>query len=243
MNMSWIAENAASINALLSVLLVLITGVYVLLTWRLVAESRELRRAQASPEIAISLRPYEGGINFTLLRIENLGGGPALRVRLQTDWQYEEGNRSRLSEVGLFKNGIGYFPPGAKIEHFIANVIGHLEDLKRQPLRIDVEYADLFGRTHSRAFTLDFSELENLSFIGTPPLFEMASSLKKIERDISRLGSGFSRLHVLTESQESFHRRLADTALVAKFQRLSQEDREKVEEVLRQADQAGRLGS
>ena len=62
-----------------SLILVIITGVYAFLTWRMVREMRRAREAEAEPHLVTALvLPY--GPGETKLRVENAGRGPALKI-------------------------------------------------------------------------------------------------------------------------------------------------------------------
>lgn len=69
---------ASNINAVATVILVVITGVYAFLTWRLVKETRSAREQEAAPALNLDVAPFSFGA--WVPKIENLGNGPALDV-------------------------------------------------------------------------------------------------------------------------------------------------------------------
>ena len=50
---------------------------YVLLTWRLVEETRELRRVETEPQVSVCARTVPPGRSHQDLVIVNIGRGPA----------------------------------------------------------------------------------------------------------------------------------------------------------------------
>ena len=110
--------------AIATVVLVIITGIYVYLTWRLL-------KANNKPEIAIRLLPHEVHISWTMLTIENIGTGPARDVQFETDLSFAPDGETPLEEFGSLREGIQYFPRGAKIHYFLVSVIGKLDELKK----------------------------------------------------------------------------------------------------------------
>lgn len=236
--MSWIQDHSAAITGLSSIVLTGITAYYVYLTWRLLKENQELRLAAVKPQLSIYLKPYEAGINFIILCIENLGPGDAPDVRFTTNYDFRSGDETPLRDVGPFRKGLSYFGAGRKIEHYLANVIGNFDALKARPLEIVAHYKDVLGRDYSPSFVLDFAEMEHLTQIGTPPLHVIADAAKKIQQDLKNIASGRSRPHVLTETPEEYARRRDSERLSTRIRRLPEERRAELEAAVAETEQA-----
>ena len=185
--MDWLNSNSGAITGIATVVLVVITGYYVYLTWRLL-------KASHTPEIAIFLRPHEVHIKCLMLCIENVGTGPARGLRFQTDFSFKPDGKTPLEEISFLKNGITYFGRGQKIEHFLVSVVEKLDDLKRSPLEITVTYRDSTNHKYEDSFHLDFGELEGLSRIGEPPVSKIAKSVEGIQKDLSKLSRTLEKL-------------------------------------------------
>ena len=190
----WLNANDGAIVGITTVVLVGITGYYAYLT-------RRLLKANDTPEIAISLRPHEGYIHCVMLCIENIGTGTARDIQFRTDLSFKPDGEKSLKELGFLKNGIDYLGPGQKIEHFLVSVADRFDELKKMPLQISVTYTDSvkLKRKYERTFYLDFGEAEGYSRIGTPPLFEIAEAIKKLQKDLNRIATGARKPIVLTE--------------------------------------------
>jgi hypothetical protein len=79
------------------------TIAYVVLTWKLVSETRKMREAQTEPKVFVTIQPREEWINFMDLVIQNIGLGPAYNIEFEVhpDFEYEKGKF--LSEIGFMK--------------------------------------------------------------------------------------------------------------------------------------------
>ena len=226
--MSWIQANSAALGFLSSILLTLITIVYVYLTGRLVKESQAMRLAMFQPELAIYLSPLEGHPNFMLLRIENVGTGPAYKIALSSDRPFQMEDNQDLRDLGMFQKGVKYLAPRQRIEHFLVSVTGKLEQLSEQTLTISASYANAKGEIRKHEFVLDFGEMTNLAWIGTPPLHEIARAAKEIQSDFHKIATGFNKIQVLTESVAEYQHRMEAHALWHRLERLPPEQLERI---------------
>jgi hypothetical protein len=110
-------------QVILNAILVIITGVYAVLTRR-IAKSNESTVAAMNSQIKSMTRPY---VTITLsqssqttlrMRIANTGMSNAENLRLQIDKDFFQFGRKEdnLADVYVFKNPIPSFPPRAQLE-------------------------------------------------------------------------------------------------------------------------------
>ena len=221
----WLNANSGAVMGIATVVLVIIIGYYAYLTWQLL-------KINDMPEIVVSLRPHEAYINLVALCVENIGTRAARDVQFLTNPASLPGVDIPLEEISFIKNGIAYFEPGRKIEHFLVNVIadGKLEELKHTPFEVTVTYKDSVKRHHERSFALDFGEDEGLARIGKPPLFEIAETTKQIQKDLHNFttGTGFHKPIVLTESLTQHRRGKRVSSLEIRIEHLPQEAQEEI---------------
>lgn len=140
-------------------------------------------------------------INIIMLCIENIGTGTAHNVQFVTDLSFKPDGRRPLEQVGFLKNGVAYFQPGRKIEQFLVSVTDadKFEKLKQTPLEIGVTYSDSANHKRERTFHLDFGEHEGLPHVDRPPLFEIAKSMRELQRTLNSIGTGLRKPIILTE--------------------------------------------
>ena len=241
----WLNTNDGAIIGIATLVLVSITICYTYLTWRLL-------KANDMPEIAISLRPHEISVNLVMLCIENVGTGAAHNVKFTTNPSSIPSLDIPFENIGFLKSGIGYFEPGRKIEQFIVSVINKFDELKQTQLEITVTYKDSANRTHKRIFSLDFSEGVGFSQIGSPPLYEIAKAIKKIQEDLHRITTGSRKPIILTESLSEHRLGQRTNSLESRISHLPEEVQQEIlqevdmyvsrrEQRVRQKDECGKM--
>ena len=197
--MDWLNSNSGAITGLSTAVLVIVTVVYVVLTWCIL-------RATQKPKIVIYLCPDEAHINHAMLCIENIGTGPARDVRFKADPCSIPNLDLPLEEVGVFKKGIAYFEPGGKRHYFLVSVIGKLDELKQTPFKITVTYKGFMTLKRKHVFFLDFGELENVTHGGSP-LIEISKAIQGVKKVLDCLASGQSKPTILTEPKSKYELR------------------------------------
>lgn len=229
---AWLNNYSGAVNALLMCVLIIVTAVYVYLTWRLVRENIALREDATRPLLAINTSLHEAHIHIINLLIQNVGGGAAHHIRLRTLKPFTVDRNERLDEMGPFKKGITYLGPHQRHEFFLVNAIGNLDELKKQSLQIEAEYSDDVGKRYQKTFAIDFGELEGISRVGTPPLFKVAESIERLEKSFASLLNGMRKLPVLAYSLEDRDREQMVNELWHKFSRLKPADRDEIKKLM-----------
>ena len=194
----WLNANAGAIIGIAAVVLIGIAGYYASLMSRML-------KANNTPEIAISLRPHEVHISLVMLCIENIGTGAARHLRFTANPASISCLDIPFEKIGFLTRGIAYLEPGRKIEQFLVNVIDKYDELKQIPLEITVRYNDPVDHEHEQTFYLNFSENEGISHIDKPPLFEIATATKEIQKDIHNIAVGVHRPIILTGELSEHH--------------------------------------
>jgi hypothetical protein len=166
-----------------SAILTFITGVYALLTFLMLLESRKTRLWQTQPRVTIYIKP-EDEFNMMDLVVENLGAGPALNIRLTLKHEFEV-DGDKLSEMGMFKNGIAFLPPSGKIQTYIASMFepGAID----QTFEIHAEYSDSSGKSYNHNFQLGFGQYKGTISNGRPALTKLAEELERIRKALEKI--------------------------------------------------------
>lgn len=188
----WLNTNDGAIIGIVTFLLTGITAYYAYLT-------RRLLKANDTPEIAISLRPHEISVNLVMLCVENVGTGAAHDVKFTTDPPSLPILDIPFEKIGFLKSGIRYFESGRKIDQFLVSVIGKFDELKQTQLKVTVKYKDSTNHKREQIFYLDFSEGVGFSQIGSPPLYDIAKTIKKIQKDFHDVATSFHKSIILAE--------------------------------------------
>lgn len=172
------------------------TIVYAVLTWRLVSETRQMRKAQTEPKVSVIVQPKESRIYFLDIVIQNIGLGPAYEIKFELEKDFECFNGKYLGSTGVFKQGISYMAPSQKTQFFFTNMIQNHDEKIKSVFEVKVSYKDTTGSAYSDIYTIDLSHFEGMTQLGEPPLYKIAQSLENMQKDIGRISTGFSRLKV-----------------------------------------------
>lgn len=79
---NWITPFLGVLTLVFAAIAALSTTVYVVLTWKLVVETRELRRFQTEPLLELTVESSEAAINFIRLHLRNVGPAAARDLKL-----------------------------------------------------------------------------------------------------------------------------------------------------------------
>ena len=218
---NWLNLHSGVITGFATVVLVVITGIYVYLTWCLL-------KATNQPEIVVSLRPHEAHINAVMLYVENVGTGVARKVRFTGDLSSSFDDKIALSDIGFVKNGIDVLGPGQKIQHFLVSALEKWDRLNQASPEIIVTYKGPIKYKYKRTFQLNFAEWKGVGTIGELPLFEIARITRKIQKDLHNLVTGFSKPIVRTESLSEYRIGQEESFLKRRMGQLSDEVQEEI---------------
>ena len=204
--LEYLNQNSGALTVIFTFIVALSTVVYAILTWKLVSETKALRKAQTEPKLSITLVNNEVAFGSVDMVIKNIGYGPAYNVsfKVEPDLEYQKGKF--LSELGLLKNGIKYLAPQQEYRFFLTSLIGKFNKLKNVTFYIIAKYYDALGNKFEEKFLIEFSHFEGLSQLGSPPLPEIAKELKKISDNLHKVASGFYRLKVIIFTQEDLEK-------------------------------------
>jgi len=169
------------VQALASLVLIVITAYYAYQTKKTVEIMEHSEKERSRPKISIYIKQREDWLNFVELIITNHGQGYAKDVNftlnedltlLQTD--------KKLSQLDIIKNGIKNFAPSQTLILPLLSLIGRVEELNKSKIIITVSYKDSSGaQIFSDKFFLDFNSLIETQ-IGSPAIYQIAEHLKNI---------------------------------------------------------------
>lgn len=190
-------QNSGAFSILFSGIVAISTIVYAALTWKLVSETRKMRKTQTEPKISISIQSREEWINIVDMVIKNIGLGPAYNISFSFDEEMSDFINKPLSNMKLFQNGINYFPPGQKLQFPVADLADHFDEKIKKKNKIEVYYQNNIGGKYQEDFIIDFSELDGILQFGEPPLYKLANNIEKIQKDIHHFSTGFKKLKTI----------------------------------------------
>lgn len=191
-------NNAGALNVVFAGVVMLATTVYAVLTWKLVAETRQMREVQTEPRLSVSLRSIDEAIHIVRLHFQNIGQGPAFNVKFTP--RVESGNEvsssllEELTRPNFFKAGLSYFGPGHERLSMYTQLNQSQDEKLSTVLAFDVEYKSVTGKVYEDTLVVDMSEYKGSHQIGKPHLYAIALSLEKLQKSVDDLVGSNKRL-------------------------------------------------
>ena len=186
--LEYMFQHKEAATLLFAFVVTLSTVCYALLTWSLVSETKKLREAQTEPKIAAW---FELSIHlpFAYLRIQNIGLGPAFNISFELDDEAKNSAGQLLIEdflkTSFLNTGVEYLGPRQELSSRALI----REDSKKEieaVLTVKIKYRSTQNQEYTDTYRLDMAELRSYSNLGEQQLQSIASSLKGIERKLSR---------------------------------------------------------
>jgi hypothetical protein len=204
--------NSGAVTAISTVVLTIVTFVYVLLTRSISKETEIMRKTQTEPNISAIIQPDERYINWINLIIQNIGLGPAYNVKFELNPDFEDSDRHpnlddesinyKLSDVGFIKNGLPYFAPNQKFQFYLTNLADNYQKKLKKTFEIKVTYESNIHEPYSNTYLIDFSQQNGLSQLGEPPIYTIAKNIEQIQKDINHISTGFTKLKIIRYTKE-----------------------------------------
>ena len=190
------------------------TVAYAILTWRLVSETRRMRRAQTEPHVSVRVEIAElvghGGLELV---IRNEGQGPAQRIAFEVEgdptYFVGHGHILPIDKLPVIENGIPYLGPGQSFRFLLGWLFGEAFDrANQQPWTFHVDYEGLGGNKTRSTYVLDFGQFAQLPIGSGSPLAQMEKHVSKIKDELHLVVTGFNKLHVLTQTKDEASKEL-----------------------------------
>ena len=174
-----VTNAAPTINAVSTIVLVIVTAAYVFLTWGMVKETRQARKQEVMPVMNLDVEPFS--IGAWAPKIENIGNGPALdvtgTVKLEPDGEEYE-LQSKNIPAGDFSGAIN--PQVSEDTHE-----------EYDSLAIEGSYTDVFGERNTFEETYALELLANLD--GADSIMKRdrrEQHLRNIEKRLQSIAQG-----------------------------------------------------
>ncbi|ETA68889.1 hypothetical protein MettiDRAFT_2377 [Methanolobus tindarius DSM 2278] len=204
---SWTDGHDSLLTLFFTAVVAAATVVYAILTWKLVSETRKMRKVQTEPHISIIIQPREDTIGFIDLIVQNIGLGPAYDVKFDIEPDFDLMVNRKLSEVGFFKYGLKYFAPDERRKLFLTSTYENYEEKIKTKIRIVAKYTNGAGTDYSSTYMIDFSEMEGMISAGKPPIYEISDSLGKIRSELHDFRIGNPKFSVIAYSEDEYEQK------------------------------------
>ena len=185
----WLQTNNGFISAIVNVILVYVTYLYVNLTNKLVQEAREtrisqiqeaekMREMQAEEAEKIRFEQNKPCVKVCIERniriatlveifIENIGAGTAFDVTFDVKSDLKAVAGVAISKLGFFKYNFDYLSPGQRHRSLLISIVENPELLNSEGFIITSKYKNSYGKEGSDNSIVDFRIFENTGQIRT----------------------------------------------------------------------------
>lgn len=180
--------NSGLIQAISTVILVIVTGIYVWLTGKNVKILQKSEEERNRPRVILYIQQREDWLNFVNLIIGNYGLDVAREVKfsLSEDLKLLKEDE-KLSNIRIIKNGVKNLIPQQILKIPLLSLIGRVEELSNKNIKITAQYKDSnLMRNFSETFQIDFNSLIEHQ-IGKPPIYEISENIKKIANSLDKV--------------------------------------------------------
>ena len=179
---------SAVLSAFASIVVAIFTWQLARLTRILSSETRLARERQERADVESAILINEKDVNLIELVVRNVGASTARNFHIRTFENTANDGKERHRPINM---KLANFFSGTEIRFFV----GQYDELLGSPLRGSISYEDSRGR-HDNPFKHNFDDWKNIIRIDKPPAFEISDTLKKLEKSVTRLARGSSRLKV-----------------------------------------------
>ena len=175
---------------IVTLILVVITGVYVWLTWKMVKINQETLKISNTPEVRVFLTksPQRSKLVTIDLCVQNIGTGFAFYIEFSGNFgSFQRGfTDDTLADLDIIKNGIHFLGPGKRYQIPIYYDFKP-EDLPDNILTANVTYEDPTKESHSKTYPLNFKHVESYPQIGDLSFDSITYSLQSIDDHLRRI--------------------------------------------------------
>lgn len=179
--------NALAMVFLTCALVALTTGLF----WvgkRQSDDNRILRKAGTEPNVVGFIHSHEdsNAMNFFMFKMKNVGKGTAKNIVYSV-----EGDVEMLKANGMVlpcetdRSPLPMLPPEESISTFWGDIRQMLNNTAIKPFTIKITCTNLEGEEFVTRSTIDISSYKGFGRIGNEPLYDIASTLKKVEQKAS----------------------------------------------------------
>ncbi|MFA5128665.1 MAG: hypothetical protein WC445_01710 [Patescibacteria group bacterium] len=191
---NWLNNNSGFVQAVATLLLVVITAYYAWQTKRTVQLMSKTEEENRRPRIAVFIAQREDWLNLIELVIGNYGNGIARNISFIVDGNLTLFNeKENLNEIEIIKNGLPTLAPQQTIKIPLLSLVGRVDDLQKKDVTISLEYSDhSLEHTYNDKYLMGFKSLVERQ-LGTPPIYEMAKNIEGINKGVEKISREIER--------------------------------------------------
>ena len=171
--------------------------------WLALKNIRAMKNSEIERARPIVVLECVNAVPFYGIRMKNTGLTAAHGVVVSITpglVSYLWGRTQKELPIRFLSQPVDFFPPNASVE----TLVGTLDEIRHANSSMlyqgTIRYSDANGRHYEDAVTVDFSLFNDLLYAGKRTIHDVHSELEKIRRAIENIGSGFSKVRVVTQN-------------------------------------------
>jgi hypothetical protein len=183
----WLTENAATVEALATVGLLLIATAAAWIALAQVNEARRLRREQAQPYVVAGMRSNPTSPMIMEIFLRNYGNTAAFDVRVEADPPLTSQWDAEHTELVILFDALPTMAPGEEWATLWDSATTRWES--SQPLRstLTVSFVDTFGKKHVAEYVLDWDAHKHRQYVVKKGMHELATAAAKLSDSVGRV--------------------------------------------------------
>jgi len=201
---SWVSDALTAGGALAA----FVTAVATIFLWRvtklLAKETTRMVEASDQPHVVATLSPNRWSLRHYDLLVDNTGNATAYDIRIVFDPPLENGE-ARKNDAKIPFDRISVLKPGQGLRSYLADI----NVLRGKSYEVTVSWrrGSKAKPRETNVYTLDMADYEGTSELGKDPTVDLARSLEKIEKSLSKLvGSTHLNVDVYTNADREKER-------------------------------------
>ncbi|WP_157909869.1 hypothetical protein [Capnocytophaga cynodegmi] len=183
-------ENSISLS------LLIVTAIYVIITYLQLRESRKVRLQKETPNIIPYLKSSEDHTTL-ILHIKNFGEGVAKNVKVRFLQDYNRFDKSdyTLSKTGIAENGMSYFVPNYSFTFHIGQLKNIYNKSINEKIKVEISYESLDDRKFKKLFELPFNQVFGQTYSSPPDTYigQIAYYLKEINSILKKIKDTYEK--------------------------------------------------
>ncbi|KPY04515.1 MULTISPECIES: hypothetical protein [Pseudomonas syringae group] len=189
---SWV-NDAFSVG---SVIATVVTAFATILLWRvtklLAKETTRMVEASDQPHVVATLTPNRWSLRHYDLAVDNTGNATAYDIRIDFNPPLENGE-ARQKDAKIPFDQVSVLKPGQGLRSYLADI--NILRGKSYEVKISWRRGGTAKPRETNVYTLNMADFAGTSELGKDPAIDIARSLEKIEKSLSKLG-GAQHLNV-----------------------------------------------
>ena len=177
---------------------IIVTALATFALWRatrvLAIETKRMAEAASQPQIVVTIEGNQWSFIHADLHVTNTGNATAFDISIEFDPPLAIELENKTETIKTPLRSISILKPGQELTSWVGKMFSYLDS----SYSITISYArSPQGKRESLTYILDMSSYKGIHRLGSgDPLTQLAQQTKKLQEDVHRIATGWSKLKV-----------------------------------------------